>query len=122
VRGKEFATYIGRLILEKKGEEVLIMDLKGLTSMADYFVICTANSDVQAKAIMKHVWDQLLFHSVKPWHVEGTSTFHWVLMDYIDVVLHIFQPDARDFYSLERLWGDAKITGLKEQNESTEIH
>jgi ribosome-associated protein len=109
-------------MLEKKGEEIVIMDLRKLTSMTDYFVLCSADSDVQIKAIMEHIREQLGSESVSPWHVEGTQESSWLLLDFVDVVAHIFRPETRSFYSLERLWGDAKFTEIKDENETPGIH
>ena len=77
--------------------------------MTDYFVIATAGSEPQARAIAREIEDKLReTRGEKPWHVEGLRASTWVLMDYVDVVVHIFQPEAREFYLLERLWGDAR--------------
>jgi len=122
LKSSELAKNIAQLILEKKGYEVLIMDLKGLTTITDFFVICTADSDVQAKAIKNHIQDQLLYQSVRPWHIEGAKDPNWVLIDFVDVVVHIFQKETREFYTLERLWGDARITEIKDNNETSGIH
>ncbi len=122
MESRELATNIAQLILEKKGYDVLLMDLKGLTSITDFFIICTADSDVQAKAIKDHIQDELLYQSVRPWHVEGSKKMYWILMDFVDVVVHIFQKEAREFYTLERLWGDATITEIKDNNETSGIH
>ena len=122
MESRELATNIAQLILEKKGDDVLLMDLKGLTSITDFFVVCTADSDVQAKAIKNHIQDELLYQSVRPWHVEGSKNMNWVLMDFVDVVVHIFQKEAREFYTLERLWGDATITEIKDNDETSGIH
>jgi len=118
----ELARTVARLILEKKGTDIYIMDLRELTSITDYFVICSAESDIQVKAIKEHITDELVHQAIKPWHVEGEQAMHWVLLDFVDVVVHIFQPETRDFYSLERLWGDAKIEEVKDEDETAGIH
>ena len=102
------AERIARITLEKKAEKVVIMNLAPLTSMTDYFVICTGNTNTQVKAISEHVTDELKKEKIRPLHIESSSNQEWILVDYIDVILHIFQPDKREFYSLERLWGDAE--------------
>ncbi len=122
MQGKELAHHIAQLILEKKGFDVIILDLKDLTFVADYFVICSADSDVQAKAIMEHIKDDLIYETIKPWHTEGMASSTWILLDFVDVVVHIFHPETREFYGLERLWGDAKVTEIKDEDESTGIH
>ena len=111
----ELATRISQLVFEKKGEDVVLADLDGLTSVTDYFVIATATSDLHARAISDHVVDSLESSGVRPHHKEGYSSFKWILIDYVDVVVHIFQKDARDYYALERLWGDAKFTKMRDE-------
>ena len=120
-RGKELAEHICHLILEKKGNNVLIQDLRGISSAADFFVICTTDSDVQSKAITDHIKDQLIYQSIKPWHIEGLRAKSWILLDFIDVVVHIFTSESRDYYGLERLWGDAKMIEIKDDNDSAGI-
>ena len=101
---------------DKKAHDVAIMDLRGLTSMTDWFVIATASTEVHARAVMEHIQERAREDlDERPWHVEGRqggST--WVLMDYVDVVLHLFRPEARSYYGLERLWGDAPTEWLED--------
>lgn len=107
---EEFPPEVGRaveLALERKALHVAILDLKGISSATDYFVIATGNSDVQVKAIADHIVDELKKDDVRPAHVEGMRGGRWVLVDYIDFVVHVFHPEARAFYQLENLWGDA---------------
>ncbi len=99
---------IANLTLTKKASDVLLMDLRGLTSMADYFVVCSADSDIQVKAIADAVVDGMEKKGARPWHIESGSA-NWILLDYVDVVLHVFHRNTRPFYNLERLWGDAAI-------------
>jgi ribosome-associated protein len=99
---------------EKKAADILIMDLRKVTNaVADFFVICSGNSDKQLDAIADSV-DQEVYKLVKenPWHVEGKNNKEWVLLDYFDVVAHIFKHDRRAYFALEKLWGDAEITEL----------
>jgi ribosome-associated protein len=114
----ELARRIARLIWEKKGADLLIMDLRQLTGITDYFVVCSVDSDPQARAIMDHLAEQLRSDAVRPWHVEGTTGSKWLLLDFVDVVVHIFRPDARTFYGLERLWGDAPMEEITDQSFS----
>lgn len=109
-------------MLEKKADNVVIQDLRGVTSMADFFVVCSVDVDVQGKAILEHIKDQLVFQSVRPWHTEGNAQSSWILLDFVDVVVHIFKREARDFYGLERLWGDAKIIEIKDDHETASAH
>ena len=99
-------------IEDVKGLDIDILDLRGIdNSVCDYFVICNGNSNTQVNAIVgsvqKGVSKEL---KDKPWHVEGTDIGEWVLMDYVNVVVHVFQKHIREYYNIESLWGDAKIT------------
>jgi ribosome-associated protein len=95
------------LALERKAQDVIVLDLRGISSATDYFVIVGGRSDVHVKAIADHVVDELKKESVRPQHVEGLRGARWVLLDYVDFVVHVFHPQARAFYQLETLWGDA---------------
>ena len=107
--GELLARRAAELALEKKCEEVKILDLRGLTSVTDFFVIVTADSERKAKAAAEHILDELREDGERPMHVEGMDTMHWILLDYVDVVVHIFMPDERRFYDLESLWSDAPV-------------
>ncbi|MGE5363980.1 MAG: ribosome silencing factor [Bacteroidota bacterium] len=104
---KDLAFSITNLIFNKKGYDVKIMDLRNLTSIADYFVICSGDSDTQVKAIADEIDKELGDRGIKCWHKEGYNTLNWVLLDYFDVVVHVFRNESRHFYNLEKLWGDA---------------
>lgn len=97
-----------------KGENITLMDLRHIDNRStDYYVICDGNSNTQVNAIAGSVQRTVSKQtSDKPWHVEGTELANWVLMDYVNVVVHIFQKETREFYNLEDLWGDAKITNI----------
>jgi ribosome-associated protein len=95
------------LALERKARDVVSLDLRGISTAADHFLIATGTSDVQVRAIAEHIVDELRKEGFRPGHMEGMSAGRWVLLDYIDVVVHVFHPSARDFYQLEELWGDA---------------
>jgi len=110
--GELLARRAAELALEKKCEEVKILDLRGLTSMTDYFVVVTADSDRKAKAAAEHIVDELKGDGERPTHVEGMDSMHWILLDYIDVVVHVFMPDERSFYDLESLWSEAPVITL----------
>lgn len=97
-----------------KGENIQLLDLREIdNTVCDYFVICSGNSNTQVNAIsgsvQKVVGKEL---KDKPWHVEGQSNSEWILMDYVNVVVHVFQKHVREFYDIESLWGDAKITHI----------
>jgi ribosome-associated protein len=106
---KTLAKKIARSTLTKKAHAVTILDLRKLTDMADFFIVCSADSDVQVKAIADAVVDETEKLGIFAWHREGLSQRQWVLLDYVDVVVHIFHKEARKYYGLEKLWGDAKI-------------
>ena len=115
----ELAHQISDIIFTKKGFDVLTLDLRKLVSFTDYFVICSADSDTQVKAIADQVDKVLSDQGIKCWHREGLKALSWVLLDYVDIVVHIFKKDAREFYNLEKLWGDApseKLSDPVEQN------
>jgi ribosome-associated protein len=95
------------LALDKKAENVLALDLRGLSSATDFFLLATGNSDVQVRAIAEHVLEGLAAEGMKPLHTEGMDRARWVLLDFVDFVIHVFHPVSRDFYQLELLWGDA---------------
>ena len=104
---KIIADRITELIFNKKGYDVKILDLRKLTTIADYFVICSADSDTQVKAIADEVDKTLRDEGIRLWHKEGYQSLNWVLIDYVDVVVHIFKKESREFYNIEKLWGDA---------------
>jgi ribosome-associated protein len=95
------------LALDRKARDVLVLDLRGISTATDFFVIASGSSDIHVRAIGEHMIDELKKEKVRPGHVEGLETGRWVLVDYIDFVVHVFHPSARDFYQIETLWGDA---------------
>ena len=100
---------------EKKGNDLVRLDLRSVnSSVSDYFVICHADSTTQVKAIANSVEDEI-FKAIQqdPWRKEGLEHGEWILLDYIDVVIHIFRTDKREFYGVEDLWGDAEIKSYK---------
>ena len=110
---------ISKLIVEgmqeKKASEIVVLDLKDIKhAIADYFVICCGNSDTQIDAISDSV-EEILKKRIHqtPWKTEGKQNKEWVLLDYVDVVAHIFNKEKRRFYGLEELWGDAKFTKIE---------
>ncbi len=120
MEGMELAKNISELILSKKGYDIKILDLKGISSVADYFVICSADSDIQVKAITDEIEKKLRKRGIKPYNREGTTTNTWVLLDYVDVVVHVFKHETRLHYSLEKLWGDAPMLEIKDEKETNE--
>lgn len=100
----------------KKGKDIIVMNLQGISIIADYFVICTGANAIQVKSICDHIQEKLALEGNKPpLRIEGLKDARWILMDFGSVVVHIFQEEERLYYNLERLWGDAKFTYIGEQ-------
>lgn len=99
---------------EKQAIDIIVLDLRKVTDFCDYFMICSGAVDVHIKAIYQHIENELVKIGWKPNHIEGRENYRWVLMDYIDLVVHVMQPDARGYYSLERVWGDAPRVRIRE--------
>ena len=108
------AKRIADLMISKKAIDIVILDLKKLTSATDYFVICSADSDTQVKAIADSVQDGTEAFGERVWHQEGYHALRWIVLDYVDVVVHVFHKEERSFYNLDRLWGDAKRTEVQD--------
>ena len=102
------ADAIAELAADKKAIDIVVLDLRGVVGYADYFVICSGGTERQTKAIHDGIYEGLKHdHGILPGRVEGASEARWILLDYLDCVAHIFTPDARDYYRLEQLWGEA---------------
>jgi ribosome-associated protein len=95
-------------VLGKKAQDVVLLDVRPLTTVADVFFICSGRSNRQVSALAEHIRTELKSHGIKPIHVEGIKEGHWVLLDYDFVIIHIFYEPVREFYDLEGLWIDAK--------------
>src|SRR3954447_3498023 len=105
---EELATRIAEIASDKVAHDIRVFDLRGIVSYTDFFVICTGNTERQTKAIHDGIYQELKdVHGRLPRRVEGLTESRWILMDYLDAVIHIFTPDARGYYRLEQLWGDA---------------
>ncbi len=115
---KTLAKKIAYFALTKKAHDVTILDLRKVTDMADFFVVCSADSDIQVKAVADAVIDGMEELGMEAWHKEGLTQRQWVLVDYVDVVVHVFHREARKFYGLEKLWGDAKIETVEDKPET----
>jgi ribosome-associated protein len=96
----------------KKARDLVALDLRELNGVADYFLICSGSSEVQVKAIAEAVDDKLRESGAKVWHVEGYEGRRWVLLDFVEVVVHVFHEKTREYYMLDRLWGDARSLDL----------
>jgi ribosome-associated protein len=104
----ELAREAARLTLTKRAEDVVILDLRALDGVCDFFVIATGHSEIQVRAIADAVEEGLReSRRLKPWHSEGFEARRWVLLDSVDVVVHVFHARAREYYLLDKLWGDA---------------
>jgi len=115
----EVARGFAEAALSKKATNLVVLNLHNLTSLTDFFIIGTVSTDVHSRAVEGAIvdWarDEL---QMRPWHIEGAEgSRNWVLLDYVDVVVHLFQSEARDYYSLERLWGDAPMEEIKDPYE-----
>jgi ribosome-associated protein len=105
---EQMAVEIAELASDRKALDIVQLDLRGMIGYADYFVICTGRTDRQTRAIHDAIHQGLKTdHGLLPRRVEGVSEGRWILLDYLDVVVHIFTPETRDYYRLEQLWGEA---------------
>lgn len=118
LRPKSLAKRISDLALEKKGADVVILDLKDLSAACDYFVVCSGGSEQQVIAISDHIEMKMRERGQGPWHVEGRSHRRWILLDFVDVVVHVFHHETRQYYMLEKLWGDAKQTLVEDKKQT----
>ncbi len=114
-QSRMLAGKIGELALSKKAEDVVLLDMSKISGFTDYFVICHGNGELHVKAICDAVEDGLADEKIKAWHREGYENKKWVLLDYVDVVCHVFDRDSRQFYNLEQLWGDAEKEILEDR-------
>ena len=115
ITSRRLAHLAGEFALEKKAFDVKILDLRKLSSVCDFFVVCSADVEVHAKAIADGIMENLQKRGINFWHNEGYQACRWILLDYVDVVIHIFLPEVREFYALEKLWGDARMEELSEE-------
>ena len=104
-----------RAALDKKAQDVVVLDLRGTPAFTDFFVLCSGLSGRQVKAIADSVEETLRAAKVRPAHVEGYDRADWVLMDFFSFIVHVFTPQTRAFYSLDRLWGDAERINMSEE-------
>jgi ribosome-associated protein len=111
-----------RAALDKKAADVVVLDLRGTPAFTDFFILCSGQSQRQVKAIADAVEDTLRAAKVRPAHVEGYERAEWVLMDYFTFIVHVFTPQTRAFYSLERLWGDAERIEVSDEPAADAAH
>ena len=107
LRGEDLVERIAAIASDKKAIELRVLDVSEIVGYTDFFIICSGNTERQAKAIFDGILDELKREGVRPRRVEGEREARWILMDYLDCVVHIFTPDARAYYRLEQLWGEA---------------
>lgn len=106
----------GELLVARKAQDPVVLDLRGISAATDFFLVASGESDTHVRAISEHVLDTLEQEGVRAAGVEGLSWARWVLIDYIDFVVHVFHPTLREYYQLERLWGDAPTLALRENS------
>lgn len=110
---EDLARLIGSLALDKKAEHVLLIDVRGITAMTDFFIICSADTDIQVKAIADSIRRGTPH---KPAHLEGYQQVRWILLDYIHVVVHVMRTQDRYYYNIEKLWADAPVEELLDES------
>jgi len=108
------AKQAAKFALSKKAFDVIALDLREVSPVADFFVIASGHTDTHVRAITDGIEQGLKKSKVRPWHVEGYSNGHWVLLDYVEVVVHVFDEETRNYYALERIWGDAPFQEFKD--------
>lgn len=101
-------------LFSRKAEDIAVIDLRKTADFVDYFILCTGTSDVHVRALADAVIEGLKAEGQRPYHVEGYEMRQWVLIDFVDVIVHIFQAESRRFYGLERLWGDAPVERVED--------
>ena len=111
---------IVEILQDKKGLDITLLDLRKLTNTSDYFLLSTGTSEQHVRSLASELREKLAEIGEKPWHVEGADSGRWILLDYVHFVVHIFRQEARDFYALERLWGDAERTEFEDGWETEE--
>jgi ribosome-associated protein len=113
MNGQALARAVGEYAADKKAVDVVELALRGVVGYTDYFVVCSGNTERQTKAIHDAVYEGLKHdHGVLPQRVEGVGEARWILLDYLDVIVHVFTPQTREFYRLEQLWGEAPARAL----------
>ncbi len=106
---------INEALLEKKAEKLRVLDVRKLTTLTDYFIVCQGGSDTQVRALANNVTEKIKEQTGEHvWRKEGLDSKKWVVLDYVDVVVHIFNEETRNFYALENMWNDAKITNIED--------
>ncbi len=117
MKGKRLVNFILKLIEDKKGEDIVVLDVKKLTTLADYFIICSAEVSEHSKAIYDEIKFQLKKKGILPLSEEGKLSGDWIVMDYGEVIVHIMLPEKREFYSLERMWREIEPQITKSRSQ-----
>jgi ribosome-associated protein len=112
----ELAQRAAAILLDNKANDVVVLSLKGVSDMTDFFVIASGTSDTHVRALGEHVQEGLRKEGTSAHHAEGLVQGRWVLLDYVDFVVHLFHPSLRNFYQLERLWSDAEVVPITAQS------
>jgi ribosome-associated protein len=111
----ELAQRAAAILLDNKADDVVVLSLQGVTDMTDFFIIASGTSDTHVRALGQHVQEGLKKDGTSPHHAEGLTQGRWILLDYVDFVVHLFHPSLRNFYQLERLWSDAAVVPVTAQ-------
>lgn len=115
VETKKLLDVISEALLSKKANDITLLDVSELTTLTDYFVVCHGNSDTQIKAIADAVEEDVQKHtSEKAWRKEGLSARTWIILDFVNVVVHVMNKEKRDYYGIEKMWNDAKVTQISD--------
>ena len=109
------AQRISELMLDKKAVDIVMIDVRKITTLTDFFVVCTSESEPQTRAITDHINQKMKEEGVKSWHIEGYEHLDWVLIDFVNIVVHIFSKETREYYEFERLWADGTITKIQDE-------
>ncbi len=119
IEALDLANKAATILFSKKAEEVVLLDLRGLSSLTDYYLICTCANEAQMRALLHYTYKMLSRDGLKALRSEYHGGVKWAVLDYGDLILHLFEKDTRNYYSLERLWADAKSTKLKAEDYVT---
>lgn len=115
VETKKLLDVISEALLSKKANDITLLDVSELTTLTDYFVVCHGNSDTQIKALADAVEEDVQKHtSEKAWRKEGLSARTWIILDFVNVVVHVMNKEKRDYYGIEKMWNDAKVTQISD--------
>ena len=109
------AQRISELMLEKKAIDIIIIDVREITTLTDFFVVCTSESEPQTRAITDHINQTMKKEGTQSWHIEGYEHLDWVLVDFVNIIVNIFSKDKREYYEFERLWADGTITKVQDK-------